>query len=74
MSVKTDALEILEDRMNKLAAGPSDQLYGEVDMAIEMCRLVGFISAPDQAHYQLRRERIKQRDVDQFLAREGLLP
>ncbi|QBF27184.1 hypothetical protein EXN22_16340 [Pseudomonas tructae] len=74
MNVKADALEILEDRFTKLASGPSDQLYGEVDMAIEMCGLLGFISFSERSHFQLRRDRIKQRDVDEFLLREGLLP
>lgn len=69
MSAKTDALVILEERMNALAAGPKDQLYGEVDMAIEMCHVFGAISCDERRHYVRRRNKIFERESDELMAR-----
>lgn len=66
MSASTDALIIIEDRITKLAAAPSDQLYGEVDMAIEMAYLFGALSCNEHRHFMRRRNLIREREAEHF--------
>lgn len=69
MSAITDALIIIEDRITKLAAQPSDQLYGEVDMAIEMAHLFGAIDCDEHRHFMRRRNKIREREGEQVMHR-----
>lgn len=69
MSARTDAIAILDERMAALAAGPKDQLYGEVDMAIEMCHIFGAISCEERRHYVRRRNKIFERESEELMAR-----
>lgn len=67
MTVSEDAVSVIESRLAALCESPSQRLHGETDMAIEMALVCGAITSEERNHYVQRRDKIIEREHQQWL-------
>lgn len=67
MTVSEDAASMIESRIQALCSNPTQRLYGETDMAIEMALVCGAITSEERNHYVQRRDKIIEREHQQWL-------